>query len=230
MAPSALTDFPELPATREALHRVAEEVLSARRVEATGNEIALTVRGDAVATPDLPGGGWVGFAGTHLLVADAAGAVTRHRLVSLRQAARDAGLVAWAGRDDTPLALGAAAAAFLSSVYSFAAPALEALRAEAPAAADPSPIRLWPEHFDIAYEQGDEEAGTRAGFGVSPGDGEHDEPYAYVTPWSAPPAGPLWQATGFPGAELGWSAVAAAPDRLAHLLDFWRTRRDALSG
>lgn len=224
-------DIPaELPATRDALHRVAEEVLSARRVEATGNEIALTVRGDAVATPDLPGGGWVGFAGTHLLVADAAGAVTRVPLVSLRQAAHDAGLVAWEELDDTPLAIGAAAAAFLSGVYSFAAPALEALRAEAPESTDPSPIRLWPEHFDIAYEQGDEEAGTRAGFGVSPGDAGHDEPYAYVTPWSAPAAGPLWQATGFPGAELAWSAVAAAPDPLAHLLDFWRTRRDALSG
>ena len=60
VAAPAPSEHPELPATREALHRVAEEVLSARRFEATGNEIALTVRGDAVATPDLPGGGWLG--------------------------------------------------------------------------------------------------------------------------------------------------------------------------
>lgn len=229
MAAPAPSEHPELPATREALHRVAEEVLSARRVEATGNEIALTVRGDAVATPDLPGGGWIGFAGTHLLVADPAGVVVRHPLVSLRQAARDAGLVAWADRDDAPLAISAAAAAHLSGVYSFAAPALDVLRAEAGASADPSPVRLWPEHFDIAYEEGDEAAGTRAGYGVSPGDEGHAEPYAYVTPWRAPEPGPLWQATGFPGAELAWADVAAAPDPLARLLEFWRTRRDALN-
>jgi hypothetical protein len=36
---------------------------------------------------------------------------------------------------------------------------------------------------------------------VSPGDEQHDEPYAYVAPWSAPPAGPFWNATGFTGAQ-----------------------------
>ena len=53
---------------------------------------------------------------------------------------------------------------------------------------------LWPEHFDIATVEGAGDA--RANYGVSPGDDDHDEPYAYVGPWKAPAGGdPFWNAT-----------------------------------
>jgi hypothetical protein len=60
----------------------------------------------------------------------------------------------------------------------------DALVAFAPAE---TPI-LWPEHFDVAIRVGE------TNYGVSPGDGFSDEPYAYVGV-SAPPAGDaFWNA------------------------------------
>ena len=55
---------------------------------------------------------------------------------------------------------------------------LQELRAEA---AEPSEIHLWPEHFDVAFED------RAVTYGGSPGDENHDEPYLYVAPWTAPP-------------------------------------------
>ena len=79
---------------------------------------------------------------------------------------------------------------------------LEQLRADE-SDGDPSLVQLWPEHFDIAVELGSEPAGQRATFGASPGDESHDEPYLYVSPWTAdlPPASSGTR-TGFEGAEL----------------------------
>jgi nitrite reductase/ring-hydroxylating ferredoxin subunit len=86
-----------------------------------------------------------------------------------------------------------------------------------------SPVRLWPEHFDIAIEMGE------INYGFSPGDEHHAEPYAYVGPWTAPPAGELWNATGFAGAELTYAELMKAEDPRLHALDFLTTRRDALA-
>ena len=36
---------------------------------------------------------------------------------------------------------------------------------------------LWPEHFDLAIDV------DEVNYGVSPGDGYHGAPYAYVGPW-----------------------------------------------
>lgn len=218
----------DLPRTRRALHRVAEDVLSPRRVQATGNEIALTVPdGGGVGTPAFPDGGWVRIRGTDLLVGAPDGTVTTAPLTSLRAAGAAAGLDGAAALDDAPLAIDPGAAAFLGEVFAFAAGALEALREDA--GADASPIRLWPEHFDLAYEEGEEAAGRRAGYGLSPGDEDHPEPYAYVTPWAGPVGDPaLWRATGFIGAQLAWADLAAAADPQAAVLAFWRERRAAL--
>ena len=46
---------------------------------------------------------------------------------------------------------------------------------------------LWPEHFDVAITAGG------ANYGVSPGDGYHERPYAYVGPWRAR-TGEFWNA------------------------------------
>ena len=221
---------PGLAATRDALHSVAEQVLAPARVQATGNEIALEPRAGGVGTPDFPGGGWVAFAGNSLLVAGPDGRASEHLMTSLRVAGLATGLDTADQLPDDPLVIDLAAAAFLGEVYAFADNALQELRAEAAPGDDASPIRLWPEHFDIAYEQGDEAAGERAGYGVSPGDEEHPEPYAYVTPWAGPAgAAELWNATSFTGADLGWSELAAAEHPDQALLEFWRIRRDVLA-
>ena len=81
---------------------------------------------------------------------------------------------------------------------------------------------LWPEHFDIAIVIGE------ANYGFSPGDEAHAEPYAYVGPFG-PVEGELWNATGFPGAELTYAELLAAPDPRAAALEFFTTRKEALA-
>jgi hypothetical protein len=78
-------------------------------------------------------------------------------------------------------------------------------------------------------ELGGDTAVTRANFGASPGDENHDEPYLYVGPWDPGLAsGELWNATGFPGAELPYSALLAAADQRQTALRFMRERYSAL--
>jgi hypothetical protein len=45
---------------------------------------------------------------------------------------------------------------------------------------------LWPEHFDLALTV------DEVNLGVSPGDGYHSTPYAYVGPWDFDPASPTY--------------------------------------
>jgi hypothetical protein len=112
----------------------------------------------------------------------------------------------------------------LGDFYGFACSVLEQLRADA-LETEGSWVRLWPEHFDIAVELGDDGAGKRANFGASPGDENHDEPYLYVGPFNTDLAsGELWNATGFPGAELRYSELLAAEDQRRAALDFLRER------
>ncbi len=215
--------------TRDALHRVAEAIVAPARVAATGNEIALEATPAGFGTPPFPGGGRVRVEAADLVVEAPGGTERRGPLTSLPEAAALAGLPA-DGLDAAPLTVDPEAAIALGALYAFAWDVLGALRAEAPADADASPIHLWPEHFDVAFEQGPEAGGRRAGYGVSPGDDDHAEPYVYVGPWVEQPAAPEWNATGFKGAELGYAALLAAPDPRAAALAFLRDRRAALLG
>jgi hypothetical protein len=174
----------DLVATRLALHALAEQVISPLRVQATGNEIALQSRPGGFGTPELPGGGWVGVSGTEIVRADGA----RAPITSLRAAAAFVGLENPDQLSDDPLDIDPDAAAVLAKVWADAWADLEALSADAE-------IHLWPEHFDVASEL------RKAPFGVSPGDENHPQPYAYVAPWNPPPPGDFWNATGFTGAE-----------------------------
>ena len=103
-------------------------------------------------------------------------------------------------------------------------------RAGAGNEADPSRVQLWPEQFDLAVELGSEAKGSRAAYGLSPGDEHHPEPYLYVAPWVAPAPGELWQATGFSGAELPYSELLGVPDQRGTALAFFRARLRALVG
>jgi hypothetical protein len=80
--------------------------------------------------------------------------------------------------DDAPLAVDPAAAAELADWFARGA---AGLRAFAP---DEEPV-LWPEHFDLGI------AVDEVNYGISPGDGGHATPYAYVGPWTKR-EGPFW--------------------------------------
>ena len=103
---------------------------------------------------------------------------------------------------------------------------LRAPRAPLAPATSPTPIRLWPEHFDIAIEMGERSARTTASRPAT-------TVAASRTPTSArgPPrsAGELWQATGFRGAELTYAELLGAADPRAAALDFFTTRKEALA-
>jgi hypothetical protein len=208
----------DLVATRTAFHALAEQVISPLRVQATGNEIALQPRPGGFGTPDLPGGGWVGVSGTDVVRVDAGGTEQREPITSLRAAAAFVGLDATPS--DEPLAVDADAAGVLAETWVQGAEQLAALASDAQPDEDVSAIHLWPEHFDIAIELGEEAAGRRATYGVSPGDDGHPRPYAYVAPWLAPDPAPIWNATAFRGAET---------ERLADAPDLWQACRARLA-
>jgi hypothetical protein len=195
---------PGFAETRLRLHRVAEETLKPARERVTGR-FGLRALPGGFGTPPFGEGQQLHVEGTEL--------VTRHGSSVERQPLE--------GIDE-------AASGALALWFAFGAGVLEELRAEAPASLDATPPQLWPEHFDIAIELGSEGAGRRAAYGASPGDEQHAEPYLYVAPWSAQPEGELWNATGFPGAELSYADLLATDDRRATALEFYRLRRDAL--
>lgn len=221
----------ELVSTRIALHRLAEQVVSPARRKANG-KIGLRYTHGGFGTPFFGAEVQVRIHGTKLVVHDATG--ERIAPITTLEAAAD-----HIGRhllpddvqlDREPLEIEPAAAAFLGDWFGFAASVLEELRASAGDDVDPSPVQLWPEHFDLAVELGKEALNARAAHGLSPGDDQHPEPYLYVAPWVAPEPGELWQASGFSGAELPYAALLDTADQRETALTFLRARLRALVG
>lgn len=196
----------DFPATVAALHRVAEEVIAPARKP--DNEISLRATPGGFGTPEFE---WEG---------------ARHQVrVEGAELVREVDGEA----EHTPLEVDDAASRALGALYAFGAEVLGRLVEEAGPDDAPTIPRLWPEHFDIAIELGAEAAGRRANYGLSPGDEAHAEPYLYVSPWTAEVSGPLWNASGFSGAEMSYAELLAAEDQVAAAMDFLRTRRDALA-
>jgi len=215
--------------TRESLHRLAEQVLSKAR-EHANTKIALRYARAGFGTPFFGTDAQVRVEGTELVVQEGE-AERRGPITTLRAAGELVGARLLPGDldlDDTPLPVDPAGARFLAEWYGFTVWLLEELRAGAGDPLDPSRVQLWPEHFDVSVELGAEAEGRRANYGGSPGDEAHPEPYLYVTPWSPPPSGELWNATAFEGAELPYHALLQADDQAAVALDFLRARLDAL--
>jgi len=207
--------------------RLAERVLSPARAAANG-KIALRWTRGGFGTPFYGQDEQLRVDGVDL-VRVVAGEETREPVTTLAEGARLAGvpIEGEAGALD----IDPASAGFLGDWFGFAASVLEELRAAAGPELEPSRVQLWPEHFDMAVELGAEADGRRAGYGLSPGDGLHPEPYAYVVPWRAPaPDGRLWNASAFAGAELPYAELLAAPDQRALVLGFMRERLAALTG
>jgi hypothetical protein len=224
-----------LARTRIALHRLAEHVISPARRRANG-KIALRYTGGGFGTPFFGADLQVRVEGVELLLdglaatgAAAAGATGERRgpIETLSRAAALIGVELEV--EDERLDVDPAAARFLADWFGFTASVLEELRAESGPELEPSRAQLWPEHFDLATELGPEAAGRRAGFGGSPGDDLHDEPYVYVVPWEGSrAAGELWNATAFKGAELSYQELLETSDQRAAALGFMRERLRAL--
>jgi hypothetical protein len=231
--------------TVRSLHRVAEELVApARRPD---NEIALEPTPAGFGTPVFEWDGaehQVRVEGAHLVhrIGGEERLAPLTSLATAAEAVRDllpdggrhlspAGLQTATGAgEDGSLSVDPAAAGVLARWYAFGRDTLERLAALASPEEPASPAILWPEHFDIAIELGEETAGRRATYGFSPGDENHAEPYAYVAPWVAPAPGEPWNARGFTGAELGYAELLAAADPAATAADFLSNRRELLAG
>jgi hypothetical protein len=192
---------------REVLHGYAEGMLKPAR-EAANGKIGLRHARDGFGTPFFGEDEQLRVEGVELV-----------RVEGGEEASREAiGGVS------------AEAVAALADWYGFVTSVLEELRAQAAPELEASRVQLWPEHFDVSTELGAEAAAARAGYGGSPGDDGHDEPYLYVVPWTAEPEGELWGAEGFVGAELPYADLLAADDQRATALDFFAARLRALTG
>ncbi len=218
-----LTPPASFAATRRAVHALAEHVLCAVRYAAIGR-IGLTPVADGIATPEFAaaelGRRVVGLRGVELVdIVD--GTERRAPATTLRAAAEFFGVSPgapdlWAPTTnlalDAPLAIDAAAVASLAAWFRLGAGGLTSF---APDAAQ----TLWPEHFDLAITL------DGANYGASPGDADHDEPYAYVVPPADPVPdgdGSFWNAPF--GAALPHDRVSAAE----HIADFYAAARRRL--
>jgi hypothetical protein len=176
------------PATRRALHGVAEHVLAAARHQATGR-IGLRATPGGFGTPPFTVDGaarQVRIEGTDLVVADG-GAERRAPLRTIGEAAAFVGIEPGAPADvyppatplepDAPLTVDPAAATTVHGWFHLTDRALAAFRDEH-AGQEPSIAQLWPEHFDLAITM------AEVNYGGSPGDDDHEVPYLYVGPWN----------------------------------------------
>jgi hypothetical protein len=229
-----LEPLPETFATtRDALHRVAERIVAPARKP--HNEIALVQTPGGFGTPPFEFEGrdlQVMVDGAELVVVSG-GDERRTALTTLADAARFVGADLFFDgipADASPLGVDPVAARRLGDLYAVAAEALSRFAASLPPDAAPSSANLWPEHFDIAIEAGDQAAAQRANYGVSPGDDDHQQPYAYVGPWSQEVGDdPGWNASGFVGAELPYAALADAEDPVEAIVALFESRRRALT-
>ena len=222
--------------TRQQLHVLAEHVLAAARHRANG-KIGLRFTRGGFGTPFFGDDEQVRIDGDEL-VYQQGNRETRQKLTTAEDAARVAGIRCGAPRDvyrptttldpDAELRIDRTSARYLGDLYGLGTSVLEELRARATAEESPSRVQLWPEHFDVALELGDESAGERAGYGLSPGDENYDAPYLYVVPWDECPSDTWWNGTYFAGASCDLSELLKAPDQRERALDFFEEGRRRL--
>jgi hypothetical protein len=220
--------------TRRALHAVAEQVLAPARRRANG-KIGLRFTRLGFGTP-FYGDDEQSRVEAGDLVVVRAGTARREPLTTLAAAARSVGVEPGAPGDlyepetnvgvDEPLAVDTGAARVLGDWFGFACSVLEELRVSLDAW--DTRTQIWPEHFDLSVDLGDEAAGTRGTFGASPGDAAHPEPYLYVTHWADVGASDYWNEAAFPGASLPYATLAGRADGRALALDFFRAGLVAL--
>jgi hypothetical protein len=220
-------------ATRDALHRVAEEVVAPARKP--HNEIALTVTPGGFGTPEFEHEGrriQVRVDGAEIVI-DTDDCETRSPITTIADVAATVGdelFPEGMPDDDGDLGVDAEAAERLGEFYDFADSVLQAFKDTLGSEEDASSTNLWPEHFDVAFEAGAEGDGARANYGASPGDATHPEPYLYVGPWTAEVSGELWNGAGFNGAELTYAELLDADNSAAAAVEFFESRHANLNG
>jgi hypothetical protein len=234
-----VTDVDALAVTRRSWHTVAEHVLAPFRFRAC-SKIGLRYTPGGVGIPFVRADGvevQLRLEGSGLVVDR--GSETRVPWTTLRAAADAAGVAVGArtgvyepttaGDPDQRLLVDADAAARLADWFGFGASVLEEVRA---AASDGSLTRLqlWPEHFDLSVDLGDETAGRRGTFGASPGDDRHPLPYLYVTHWGPVADDPYWNDTVFSGASLGYDRLVGLTDPRQAAREFLARGRARLAG
>ena len=224
-------------ATRAAWHTLAEHVVARARYDANGKiGLRYTRRGFGTPWFRRDGGDVQVRVDGMDVVAHDGGETHTAPITTLAVAAGLAGVEPGAPRDvytpatpltpDAPLALDPSAVEFLGAWFGFAACVLEQLRAESGPVDEPSRVQIWPEHFDMSVDLGDEQAGARGTCGVSPGDDDDPDPYLYVTHWADVAPDPYWNAAHFAGATLTAPELAGAPDQREAALTFFRRGRD----
>jgi hypothetical protein len=179
-------------AARDGLHALAEHVLAPARYLGDSH-IGLVPAPNGFGTPAFGDGERVRVDGVEL-VHERPGTTTRVRITTLGAAAQfvgvplgaPAGLYTPATPSDPDLALAVEpdAAQALAAWIALADSLLSAV-GETYATHSRTAATIWPEHFDLACEVGDADAGTRANYGASPGDAAIPQPYLYVGPWDA---------------------------------------------
>jgi hypothetical protein len=234
-----VADPGRLAVTRRSWHTVAEHVLAPFRFQAC-SKIGLRYTPGGMGIPFVRSGGVdvqlrVDESG---LVADR-GSETRAPLTTVRATADAAGVAVGArtglyepttaGEPDEPLPVDGDSAARLADWFGFGASVLEEMRAAAPDGSS-TRVQLWPEHFDLSIDLGDEAAGQRGTFGASPGDDRHPLPYLYVTHWGPVAEDPYWDDSAFGGASLGYDRLVGAEDQRRAALEFLSAGRARLAG
>jgi hypothetical protein len=234
-----VTDVDAFVVTRRSWHTVAEHVLAPFRFRAC-SKIGLRYTPEGVGIPFVRADGvdvQLRLEGSGLVVDR--GSRTRVPWTTLRAAADGAGVAVGArtgvyepttaGDPDQRLSVDADAAARLADWFGFGTSVLEEVRAAAPDGSLTRP-QLWPEHFDLSIDLGDEAAAHRGTFGASPGDDRHPLPYLYVTHWVPVADDPYWNDTGFGGASLGYDRLVGLQDPRRVALEFLAQGRARLAG
>jgi hypothetical protein len=226
-------------ATRRALHEVAFFALAPKRHAATG-KLGLRYTHRGFGTPFFGDDEQVRVE-SGLLVYQQGDQVATTTLTTPGQACEFLGVPykeVWyegfhdplspAG-SDAPLEVSTEAADAVGDWLGFATLVLEQMR-RTPGAEDVSRVQLWPEHFDLAFEMGSQENGSRASYGASAGDDQHHEPYLYVAAWSEMDrSDPYWNDANFNGASLTYRELLEADDQKKTAIDFFRSGFDKLT-
>lgn len=224
----------EFIATRDALHQIAFFALAPARYQATGR-MGLGPAPGGFGSPRFDGK--VGRVQGDTVVLETDDAIASQTISTVGDAARFFGIdyrVEWFDDfhdpldpidPDVELSVDDTAARALGHWFEFGFEVLGRLRSYDD---ESSEVQLWPEHFDPATELGPE--AKRASYGASPGDAAHPNPYLYVAPWGEVDRDEFWNASGFNGASLDYSALLEAGDPVARGLDFLVKGHRAVTG
>lgn len=216
--------------TRHALHQIAFFAVAPARYKATGRMGLRAVPG-GFGTPKFDGR--VARVEGDMLVHEQDANIATQTISTVREAAEFFGLeyeVTWfedfhdplaPGDPDATLQVDDTAARAVGNWFRFATDVIDRVRHQGNEGDDVSETQLWPEHFDLATELGNQERGERASFGASPGDDDHAEPYLYVAAWGEiDRANQYWNDRSFNGASLTYSRLLDADDPVEAGVDF----------